>query len=330
MTKSQDNNEPDKETDEEQQQQLLLEILAPITASEQFRDGLLRFLDSLLVQYLGIIVLLLIVVSGAMMVFFMLGWHTLCPKNEPSCPIQNTMVNVSIQILCGLFTYQAIVSMPWRCVQFLHVTGWSCPNRSNDLGCNVYGIPNDPDIWCHIPLRRRLGILILLLLNCVTQFINQGTRIYYASYEASQTTAGKIWTNTFFVAAFLCAGIAAGWTLYEEGKVREAHPNQFGPGLIDSIKQTIQDYKSGIVESKSEDEETGDNDQEDTDNNTQQQLQQDTRSSVLPKSAFQRRRAARQSRISKVRHHPDPTRSKSRRAAVGAGESRASQRLFAF
>jgi len=189
-----------------------------------------------------------------------------------------------------------------------------------------------------------LGILVLLLLNCVTQYINQGTRIYYASYEASQTTAGKIWTNTFFVLAFLCAGIAAGWTLYEEGKVREAHPNQFGPGLIDSIKQTIHDYKSGIVESKSEDEEEGGDEEtlQEKDNvyTSKNQPQGsaavghtgeiDTRSSVLQANAFQRRRAARQSRIGKVRYHPEPTRSKSRRAAVGAGESRASQRLFAF
>merc|ERR1719162_1573117 len=99
------------------------------------------------------------------------------------------MINCVTQ--CRMST---IISMPWRAAQFLHVAGWGCPHRSNEISCNVYGIPDDPDIWCYIPLKRRMGILIVLILHCVTQFINQATRFVYPDYESSNAFPGNIWT----------------------------------------------------------------------------------------------------------------------------------------
>ena len=293
---SEANNSIDEE--QQQQQQQLEALVPPITGSENFRDALLRFLDSTPVQYLGLAVLFLVVVDGAFFFFLMIGAHTLC--NDPSrfdCQPRNAALNAGIQILCGLFTYTSIVSMPWRAAQFLHVAGWGCPHRSNEISCNVYGIPDDPDIWCYIPLKRRMGILIVLILNCVTQYINQATRIVYPDYESSNAVPGNIWVNVFFVASFACAGIGAGWIFYEEGLLRAERPGQFGPGPIDSLKQAIANYRAGKAEPKA-DATTGDDDD---------------------------------GGGGSVHHHPaDPTRAKNRASVLGAGDGRAALRLFAM
>jgi len=276
-------------------------LVPPITGSEHFRDALLRFLDSKLVQYLGLAVLFVVVVDGAFFFCLMIGAQTLCtPRFD--CQPRNAAYNAAVQILIGLFTYMAIISMPWRAAQFLHVAGWGCPHRSNEISCNVYGIPDDPDIWCYIPLKRRMGILIVLILHCVTQFIMQATRIVYPDYESSNTVQGKLWTEGFFVATFACFAIGAGWILYEEGLLRTERPGQFGPGPIDSLKQAIADYRARKAEPQAE-ATTGDDDDDDG-----------VGGSVH-------------------HHHPhpaDPTRAKNRASVLGAGDGRAALRLFAM
>jgi hypothetical protein len=82
-----------------------------------------------------------------------------------------------------------IVSMPWRCAQFFHASGLSRPQRSNKIGHDLYGLATK-EIWYHIPLRRRLGIDVCLLLNCLTQFANQGTRIVWSDYDSQDTHPG--------------------------------------------------------------------------------------------------------------------------------------------
>ena len=295
------NNTLDEERQQQQQQQLEA-LVPPIAGSEHFRDVLLRFLDSKLVQYLGLAVIFVVVVAGAFFFFMMIGAQTLC--NDPSrfdCQPRNAGYNVSVQILVGLFTYMCIISMPWRAAQFLHVAGWGCPHRSNEISCNVYGIPDDPDIWCYIPLKRRMGILIVLILQCVTQFMNQAARIVYMDYESSDVVPGKIWVNVLFVAAFVCAGIGAGWIFYEEGLLRTERPGQFGPGPIDSLKQAIADYRARKAESNAE-AITGDDDD-----------------GVGVGGSVHHN------------HHPaDPTRAKNRASVLGAGDGRAALRLFAM
>lgn len=210
-------------------------LVPPRTNSEGCRDGLLRLLDHPVFQGLGILVLALVVADGALFFFLLIGGHRLC-RPRLDCQPRNDWYNASIQILNILFTYMAIVSMPWRTTNFLHLTGWSCPRRSNDNGCNLYGIRNAPDIWFHLPKTRRIGITILLLLNAIFQFVNQGTRIYYPNFEAQDSFPGNLWTNVFFGLSFLCAGIAAAWIAYESGQVRAQKPSIFGPGPLDTIR----------------------------------------------------------------------------------------------
>jgi hypothetical protein len=207
----------------------------PRTSSEACRDSLLQLLDHRFFQVLGIVVLVLIVVDGAFFFFLLIGGHTLC-RPRLDCQPRNDWYNASIQILNILFSYGAIVAMPWRVINFLHLTV-PCPRRCNDVGCDLYGRGPAPDIWFHIPKRRRLGITILLILNAVFQFINQGTRIYYPNFEVQDAYPGNVWTNVFFGLSFLCAGIAAGWLGIESGRIRTQKPGTFGLGPIETIRQ---------------------------------------------------------------------------------------------
>ena len=210
----------------------------PIGSGERMRDALLRLLDRPVFQIIGMLVLFLIIADGALFFFLLMGWHTLCSP-VTDCEPRNWWYNFSIQVLNVLFTYTNLFSMPWRMTNFLHISGWSCPYRSNDVGCNLYGMPESTDAWFHIPLKPRWGITVLLLLNAITQFINQGTRIYYYDFESQNEAPGNIWTNVFFAASFICAGIAAAWMTYEASKVRKRHPGRFGPGPIDLMKDMI-------------------------------------------------------------------------------------------
>lgn len=201
----------------------------PISWGEQLRDSLLRLLDHPFFQILGVLVILLVIIDGAFFFFLLVGWQSMC-RPRMDCEPRNWWYNASIQILNVLFTYMAVVSMPWRSTHFLHITGWGCPYRKNTVGHDLYGLPNDEDIWFHIPLRKRLGIVLILLTNSLTQFANQATRIKYYSFEMQNEYPGNVWTNVFFGASFLAAGIAGAWLGYEVHIIRKANPGKFGPG----------------------------------------------------------------------------------------------------
>jgi Protein of unknown function (DUF2985) len=217
----------------------------PISTIERYRDIVLRTLDLPIFQYIGIFIMLGVVIDGAIFFFLLIGLHSLChPVTD--CEPRNTVYNISIQILNGFFTYMAILSLPWRLSNFLHLSQtlrnrlYCCcrkcyPQRSNEIGHNLYGLL-DTDIWFHIPLHRRCYITTLLLLNCLFQFINHGTRIVNSTYEKQDTYPGNVWTNVFFVSAFLCAGTGAGWILYETSQLRKTYPTKFGHGPVDAIK----------------------------------------------------------------------------------------------
>ncbi|GAX10588.1 hypothetical protein FisN_14Lh086 [Fistulifera solaris] len=216
-------------------------LIPPVSRGEQFRDALLRHLDHPFFQILGIVVIFLVIIDGAFFFFLLVGWHGMC-QPRMDCEPRNWWYNASIQILNVLFTYMALVSMPWRSTHFLHITKASCPYRRNAVGHDLYGIPVTNDAWFHIPLPKRLGIILLLLLNCVTQFANQITRIVYHSFEQQNTVPGNIWTNVFFAASFVAAGMAGAWLAYEVHLLRRAHPGQFGPGPKEICYQMYDDY----------------------------------------------------------------------------------------
>jgi hypothetical protein len=125
----------------------------------------------------------------------------------------------------------AIVSMPWRCTNAIHVFGCGLPRRDNGKGKNLYGMSSD-DVWFHIPLIHRQSITSILLWNCIFQFANQATRIIYWNYGLQSEYPGNLWTNIFFGASMICAAIGALYLTIIENKVRKQNPELFEPGPI--------------------------------------------------------------------------------------------------
>lgn len=207
----------------------------PMTRRERFRDWVLRLCDGPEFQVMGMIVLFLVVADGALFFFFLMGWQTLC--DDPSrtdCEPRNSVYNVSVQILTGLFTYMVTVSMPWRCANAIHIFGLGV--RDNSIGLDLYGRPTN-EIWFHIGFWNRAGIIICLLLNCFLQYANQVTRIMYHSYELQNTHPGNKWVNIFFITSFVFAGIGAAWGAIVEQRIRRERPGRFGPGLLEVMRE---------------------------------------------------------------------------------------------
>ena len=153
----------------------------PMTRRETFRNCLLRFLDRPEFQVFGMVVLFLMVADGALFFFFLMGWQTLCDTpSKTDCEPRNTVYNISVQILTGIFTYMVTVSMPWRCANFVHTFGLGI--RDNSTGLDLFGRPTN-EIWFHIGWWNRAGIIICLLLNCLLQYANQTTRIIFHTYD---------------------------------------------------------------------------------------------------------------------------------------------------
>jgi hypothetical protein len=239
------NDEQDRDEQEHEERYPLLHLLnPPQSCGENLRDVLLRMLDHPVFQVTGIIVLVLVVIDGAFFFFLLVGWHNLCDTpSRTDCEPRNRYYNISVQILVGLFTYMALDTITWRTTNFLHTMGWSCPYRRNAVGHDLYGQPTK-EMWFHIPLQRRKGILMVLLLNCWTQFANQWSRIQFSTYQQQSTMPGVVWINLFFVLSMVCGFIGAAWYLYEEYRLtlRNPTPGTFEPGVIDYIKSALDKY----------------------------------------------------------------------------------------
>jgi hypothetical protein len=68
---------------------------------------------------------------------------------------------------------------------------------------------------------QRLGIMGLLILNCVFQFLNQVFRVQYWSYDAAQDEVALV--NVFFALSFLAAAVAGGWMYVAQRRVAHQH-----------------------------------------------------------------------------------------------------------
>lgn len=231
--------------------------------------------------------------------------QTLCrPRRD--CTPRNEIYNVAIQILNAFFTYMATISMPWRCTNFLHTAGWSCPYRENAPGHDLYGQVTD-DVWFHVPLRKRIVILLFLLLNCLTQYANQVTRIIYYSYELQNEFPGNMWTNIFFGLSMICAAIGGSLMGYHTGKVRATDPERFGLGPIELVR----DMYYNTFRSDKDGTEGGD---------AGRQAEEDAPGTSTAES--HKRRA------SETESHFNPTRSAARKSVIDV--NRSSLRMFAL
>ena len=136
----------------------------PRSCYARFREKTLRMLSMRIFNWLGILWAIGVVGSGAMMFFLMIGVNNLSEAGA------RYWTNVSIQILCALFTYTALITLPWRLFNAVHLCSTHCA-----AGCDFDGDPSD-EIWWHIPPRRRVPIVAAAVLNSLFQLVNQAPR----------------------------------------------------------------------------------------------------------------------------------------------------------
>jgi hypothetical protein len=213
------------------------------TRYERLRDALLRVLISKTFAVMGVVYIIFVIGDGAFFFFLMMGWHANPPfggcddpcSAERAQDVANWWYNLSLQILCGLFTWGALMDTPWRIANAVHL---SDEHRSQE-GIDFHGRPTDL-LWFCMERRDRIVLICLLFGNLASQFANQATRIVYPSFESTSTFPGNLWVNVFFVFAFVFA-IAAG--IYQgrcEGKLIKRDPERFWEqDKIRIIKQVV-------------------------------------------------------------------------------------------
>ena len=162
----------------------------------------------------------LVVLDGAFFFFMLMGWHA--PMGDHPVDDANWWLNWSIQVLCGLFTYGALWTMPWRIAHLVHLCG---PQAAP--GLDFHGYPT-ADHWFGLPVRVRAIALALLWANTLFQFANQAARIIYPNHEESAAMPGVVFCNVFFGLSFACSFAAAGYLYRSIKLLGREDPQRFG------------------------------------------------------------------------------------------------------
>lgn len=174
----------------------------------------------------------LVVISGATFFFMLVGLTTI-----DSVPTRHKVYNASIQILNVLFTYLCVVLLPERALLLRGLVRYGAK-----AGVDAFGEASD-EIFHHLPFGRKLALVVLALVNSLAQIANQATRVVYASWSASNTWPGALWTNVFFALSFLAG--AAGGALQPafEARVRAEDPSRFprprGPAMLAEVRDLV-------------------------------------------------------------------------------------------
>ena len=105
----------------------------------------------------------LVVADGAFFFFMLVGLHA--PMDEED---KKWWLNWSIQVLCGLFSYPAVINAPWI------ILAWS--RHKDKVGSGFDSVPVR-EAWFHLSVADKSLILTLKTINVVAQYVNQWTRI---------------------------------------------------------------------------------------------------------------------------------------------------------
>ena len=203
------------------------------TCIERTRDRVLGYLAQPLLSawtLIGIVHMLSVVGVGAWFFFMMVDDNTSFRNFRMTVDERHVFMNVSIQILTGLFTWSALLTMPWRLSNATHLTyntgrdscntvaGRLCcaagTPRSCAAGLDFYGKPTE-SIWFNIPTFHRRAIVTLLLVSTFAQFLAQAARIVFNSFEDSHSHPGEPWCNVPFFSSMFSGLLAAFYQLLQ-------------------------------------------------------------------------------------------------------------------
>lgn len=158
-------------------------------------NGIIKATQAMLWTPLAVLWIILVVISGAIFFFFMVGAIPLDTREQ-----EEKWLNYSIQVLNVLFTYAAIANEPKRLQQFIRLV-----RIRGTVGIDWQGNTSSK-IFDYIPYCHRMFIVVNLNLNCIFQYINQTFRIIYFTPELANQHVLEV--NLFFALSFLCAIIA--------------------------------------------------------------------------------------------------------------------------
>lgn len=197
---------------------------ADATRYELARDATLVFLSRRCFSWIAIALIPAVLGFGATWFFLIIGVPAPLSDEE-----RGRWQNTSIQILVTIMVYAAIISLPWRGANAIHL--W-CSHRSSAIGHDLWGRPTD-DIWFHIPRPHRGAITVLLLGNSVSQYINRVARCVYPDHESASQMPGRFWTLAFLLLALALQGAGGVYTAMREERLRKALPGRFGPSPVE-------------------------------------------------------------------------------------------------
>jgi len=199
------------------------------------RDWVLDFLSMPLLSFwtiVNVVYISNVIGWGAGYFFLLIGFH----KDRDDI---NWYENLAIQVLTGLFTYGAIISLPWRFSNAHHL--W-CSRRSSQPGRDFYGRPTDA-IWFHIPTLHRKAITFILLVGPFAQFANQALRCIYYSYEAAE--AEPFLMLFFFLLSFACMFVGGAYQVLQERRLRQQNAT-FPSGVFEDVGLLYRHWHHGI------------------------------------------------------------------------------------
>ena len=201
---------------------------------ERARDRLLHVVEAPLFKCLGVLYIVAVIADGAFFFFVMIGAHRITPQS-----VADWWLNASIQLLCALFTYSALLTAPWRLANAMHLAS---SRRSSATGRDFYGRPTE-QIWFNLARRDRIKLVALLLANGGFQLCNQASRCVYSSFGLSNSWPGNLWVNVFFVLSFASGGAGAAYQYRCEAQLRRRFPHRFE---ADAVKETLKKVESRV------------------------------------------------------------------------------------
>jgi hypothetical protein len=256
---------------------------ADATKFERRRDATLRFLASHKIFEQLAVVWAVLVVSWILFVVVLFAGPILTSANTGNISDGqfDFWTNVCFQVLTALFSYQKLLTFPWRLSVLLDAFRGCCsaggccggcsrccggagggadarsptrlvsssprkspPTSHPACGVDFYGRPTEA-VFFHIPCTSRRLISALLFGDFGFHYLSQITRMIWPSAaEASQTHAA-IAINATFGLSILCGLSAAVVQGAQQGKLHRQHPERFPPPPFKAVCEACSKFRKG-------------------------------------------------------------------------------------